>query len=93
MILGSAGRQEGMGSVTCQISISLDGFVAGPKQSLENPIGEGGMRLHQWLFETSRWREQQGETGGARTADSEVVDEVFPGDKDIAIAGGAHAVQ
>jgi hypothetical protein len=34
-----------MSSVTSQISISLDGFVAGPNQSLDNPIGEGGMRL------------------------------------------------
>ncbi len=62
-----------MSSVTCQISISLDGFVAGPNQSLENPIGEGGMRLHQWVFETASWREQHGQTGGARTADSDVV--------------------
>ena len=66
-----------MSSVTCQISISLDGYVAGPNQSLENPIGEGGMRLHEWLFETARWREQQGLEPGARTADSEVVEEVF----------------
>jgi dihydrofolate reductase len=65
-----------MGSVTCQISISLDGFVAGPNQSLDNPIGEGGMGLHEWLFETASWRKQQGLPGGARTTDSEVVDEV-----------------
>lgn len=65
-----------MSSVTCHISISLDGFVAGPNQSIENPIGEGGMRLHQWVFETASWREQQGLEGGARTADSEVADEV-----------------
>jgi dihydrofolate reductase len=65
-----------MSSVTCHISISLDGLVAGPNQSLENPIGEGGMRLHQWVFETAGWREQHGLDGGARTADSEVVDEV-----------------
>jgi dihydrofolate reductase len=65
-----------MGSVTCQISISLDGFVAGPDQSLDNPLGVGGMRLHQWLFDTASWREQHGQAGGARTADSEVVDEV-----------------
>ena len=64
-----------MSSVTCHISISLDGFVAGPNQSLENPIGEGGMRLHQWMFETASWREQKGLEGGARTADAEVVDE------------------
>jgi dihydrofolate reductase len=65
-----------MGSVTCQISISLDGFVAGPNQSLENPVGEGGMRLHQWVFDTASWREQHGQGGGARGADSEVLDEV-----------------
>jgi dihydrofolate reductase len=65
-----------MNSVTCHISISLDGFVAGPNQSVENPIGEGGMRLHQWVFETASWREQQGLEGGARSDDSEVADEV-----------------
>jgi dihydrofolate reductase len=64
-----------MSTVTCQISISLDGFVAGPNQSLENPIGEGGMRLHQWLFDTVSWRKQHGQAGGARNADSEVLDE------------------
>ncbi|TMC62952.1 MAG: dihydrofolate reductase, partial [Chloroflexota bacterium] len=46
-----------MSKVTCQISISLDGFVAGPNQSLANPIGEGGMRLHEWVFTTASWRE------------------------------------
>jgi dihydrofolate reductase len=66
-----------MSSVTCQISISLDGFVAGPNQSLENPIGEGGMRLHQWVFETASWREQHGEKGGAETPDSKVVRGLF----------------
>jgi dihydrofolate reductase len=65
-----------MSSVTCQISISLDGFVAGPNQSLDNPIGVGGLRLHQWAFETASWREQQGLQGGARGADSAVIDEV-----------------
>jgi dihydrofolate reductase len=68
-----------MGIVTCQISISLDGFVAGPNQSLENPIGEGGMRLHEWLFPTAAWRRQQGEGGGDEGPDSEVVDEVVAG--------------
>jgi dihydrofolate reductase len=66
-----------MSSVTCQISVSLDGFVAGPNQSLENPIGEGGLRLHQWVFETASWREQQGEAGGADSADSAVVRDLF----------------
>src|SRR5713226_9306001 len=68
-----------MGKVTSQISISLDGFVAGPNQSLDNPIGEGGMHLHDWLFTTSSWRRQQGLGGGEDSADSEVIDEVVQG--------------
>jgi dihydrofolate reductase len=66
-----------MSKVTSQISISLDGFVAGPNQSLENPIGEGGLRLHEWVFATASWREQQGQTGGENSVDSQVVDDVF----------------
>src|SRR3954452_2782781 len=65
-----------MSILTCQLSISLDGYAAGPNQSLENPIGEGGMRLHQWVLKTDTWREQHGEEGGERTPDSEVVEEV-----------------
>ena len=68
-----------MSSVTCQISISLDGFVAGPNQSLENPIGEGGMGLHEWAFATDTWREQHGQTGGQHSVDAEVADEVMRG--------------
>lgn len=65
-----------MSSVTCQMSISLDGFVAGPNQSFENPLGEGGARLHEWVFNTAGWRRQHGMDGGDAGADSEVVDEV-----------------
>jgi dihydrofolate reductase len=68
-----------MSSVTCHISMSLDGFVAGPNQSLENPIGEGGMRLHQWAFHTDSWRQQHGREGGERNVDAEVVDELTRG--------------
>jgi dihydrofolate reductase len=68
-----------MGRVTCQISISLDGYVAGPNQSLDNPIGEGGLRLHDWVFATAGWRRQHGEDGGEDSADSEVVDELNQG--------------
>ena len=68
-----------MSSVRCHISISLDGFVAGPNQSVENPLGEGGEDLHEWIFETASWREGHGQEGGERGADSEVVDGVFQG--------------
>ena len=40
-----------MTTVTCDLTISLDGFLAGPNQSLANPLGEGGERLHRWMFE------------------------------------------
>ncbi|HEY0868814.1 MAG TPA: dihydrofolate reductase family protein [Acidothermaceae bacterium] len=72
-------RQHGMSSVKCQISISVDGFVAGPNQSLENPIGEGGMRLHEWVFGTASWRELQGLDGGSPSADSDVISEAMAG--------------
>jgi dihydrofolate reductase len=65
--------------ITCQISVSLDGFVAGANQSLENPLGEGGERLHDWIVETASWREQHGETGGEDSADSAVVAEATRG--------------
>jgi dihydrofolate reductase len=68
-----------MSLVTCQISISLDGYVAGPNQSLNDPIGEGGMRLHQWAFATDAWNEAHGQKAGERTADSKVAAEMMQG--------------
>lgn len=68
-----------MNSVTCQISISLDGYAAGPNQSIDNPIGEGGMRLHEWAFATSTWREQHGLEGGERNLDAEVAEGLMDG--------------
>jgi dihydrofolate reductase len=61
--------------LTCQLSISLDGFLAGPNQSLENPLGEGGMRLHEWAFSNASWRAQHGLEGGEHNADSQVIEE------------------
>ncbi|RFS84255.1 dihydrofolate reductase [Actinomadura spongiicola] len=40
-----------MSKVTCDITVSVDGCVAGPNQSLDTPLGEGGERLHRWMFE------------------------------------------
>jgi dihydrofolate reductase len=40
-----------MTTVTCNVSVSVDGYVAGPNQSVDNPVGEGGLSLHQWHFE------------------------------------------
>jgi dihydrofolate reductase len=53
-----------MAKVRCQISISLDGCIAGPHQSEENPLGEGGEDLHQWAFKLASWRDSHGREGG-----------------------------
>jgi hypothetical protein len=52
--------------LTLDISMSLDGFVAGPNQTLETPLGEGGERLHEWAFAVAGFREQHGLSGGGR---------------------------
>jgi dihydrofolate reductase len=49
----SPGDQEGLDAMTrttCHVSVSLDGYLAGPDQSLENPLGIGAERLHDWAF-------------------------------------------
>jgi dihydrofolate reductase len=56
------------------ISISLDGYVAGPNQSEEDPIGEDGMQLHEWIFGLEAWRKSHGEEGGEVNPSSEVVE-------------------
>jgi dihydrofolate reductase len=63
----------------CQISVSLDGFAAGPNQSEENPLGEGGEGLHEWALELDVWRRVHGREGGATNASSEVFEEALSG--------------
>jgi dihydrofolate reductase len=58
-----------------KISMSLDGFVAGPEQSVANPIGVGGMKLHEWVFPLKAWREQMGMTGGEVNESTKVIEE------------------
>lgn len=55
--------------------MSLDGFIAGPQQSVDNPLGIGGMRLHEWVFPLARWRAMHGLPGGETNASSAVVEE------------------
>ena len=55
--------------------MSLDGYVAGPDQSLENPLGVGGMRLHEWVFPLAAWRAMQGLEGGEVDASTPVIEE------------------
>jgi dihydrofolate reductase len=56
------------------ITMSLDGFVAGPNQTLEQPLGEGGDQLHQWLFGLASFRAQHRLSGGEENADSKAYD-------------------
>jgi len=57
------------------ITMSLDGYVAGPDQSEENPLGVGGMELHEWFFPLKQFREMHGETGGEVNASSAVAED------------------
>jgi len=59
--------------------MSLDGFVAGPEQSVDNPLGIGGMRLHEWVFPLTVWRASHGLPGGEVNASSAVVEESLAG--------------
>ena len=58
-----------------KISMSLDGFVAGPEQSVENPLGIGGERLHEWVIPLAAWRSTHGMPGGEVNESSRVVEE------------------
>jgi dihydrofolate reductase len=64
-----------MSKLRCHISISLDGFVAGPNQSEENPLGEGGELLHEWVIPLAAWREAHGGQGGEVNASARIVEE------------------
>jgi dihydrofolate reductase len=64
-----------MSTFRFQLAVSLDGYVAGPRQSQENPLGVGGMELHQWLLELEAWRRQHGQEGGEVNASTPVVEE------------------
>jgi dihydrofolate reductase len=64
-----------MGTVFTDISMSLDGFVAGPNPTLEEPLGEGGERLHDWVVKLESWKRRHGLEGGETNPDSDVVEE------------------
>jgi len=66
-----------MSKLRFKISMSLDGFVAGPNQSVDNPLGVGGMRLHEWVFPLKAFREMHGLEGGEVNASSPIVENTF----------------
>jgi dihydrofolate reductase len=68
-----------MGKLTFEVTMSLDGFIAGPNQTLEQPLGEGGERLHEWIYGLASFRERHGLEGGETNADSELLEESMAG--------------
>lgn len=64
-----------MTKVTAGLSVSLDGFAAGPDATIEEPLGVGGMQLHEWAIRLAAWRRQHGLEGGEVDVDSALVEE------------------
>jgi dihydrofolate reductase len=54
-------------------AVSIDGYGAGPSQSLENPLGAGGLALHEWVFKTRTFRAMIGEDGGETGVDDDFI--------------------
>jgi len=65
--------------VVRSFAVSLDGYAAGPDQSLENPLGVRGPELMGWFFPTRTWRTMQGDTGGETGVDDEIAQRSFDG--------------
>src|SRR5688572_5368939 len=64
-----------MPKVWADISMSLDGYIAGPNPTLEEPLGQGGEQLHDWILKLAAWREPHGKTGGETGPDNDVMKE------------------
>jgi dihydrofolate reductase len=66
-----------MAKVRAHISVSIDGYVAGPNQSMAEPLGEGGEHLHDWLVALKAWREASGMQGGEENDSTPIVNEEY----------------
>ena len=70
-------RGDTVPKVRFQISMSLDGYMAGPNQSEENPLGEGGEQLHEWALALEAWRKAHGREGGEVNPSTAVMEEAI----------------
>ncbi len=61
-----------MAKLRLEITMSLDGFVAGPDRTVEQPLGTGGESLHEWVVKLASWRESHGQEGGERGEEDEL---------------------
>src|SRR5215467_13502748 len=66
-----------MADLILDISMSLDGFVAGPNADLEDPLGKGGEQLHEWVLGTKSWRESHGYEGGEEGPDDDLTSQLI----------------
>jgi dihydrofolate reductase len=66
-----------MSKLKVTITMSLDGFVAGPNQSERDPLGVGGMQLHQWMYPLKVFRETHSEEGGEVNASTRIAEEIL----------------
>jgi dihydrofolate reductase len=66
-----------MARLTFDISVSLDGFVAGPDATLQEPLGKDGEGLHEWVFGLESWRERHGLEGGETGPVADLVSETL----------------
>ncbi|MGW0774806.1 dihydrofolate reductase family protein [Streptomyces sp. NPDC002835] len=64
-------------TVTADLAVSLDGYVAGTDIGPDNPGGNGAQALFEWIHNLASWRERQGMTGGEDNEDSEIMREWF----------------
>jgi dihydrofolate reductase len=77
---GASSKEQIMAKVKVQaFSVSIDGFGAGPRQSLNDPLGIGGTTLHQWFFPTRTFQQMVGGTGGNTGADDDFARRSFEG--------------
>lgn len=63
--------------VFASLGMSLDGFIAGPNAGPDNALGDGGGRIHAWMYRVESWRERQTLSGGEAGRDAELVEENY----------------
>jgi dihydrofolate reductase len=63
--------------VVRSFALSLDGYGAGPRQDLQNPLGVGGPELMEWVFQTRVWRQMHGEDAGETGVDNNMAEQAF----------------
>jgi dihydrofolate reductase len=66
-----------MSKIYTDITMSLDGYIAGPNDGPEQGLGEGGERLHEWIYGLESWRAAHNMEGGDANRDSEILAEAF----------------